>query len=254
VSRTPNRRSKKRPQITSRTGPKSGVKLVAQVPKKTKIRRKLTFVVFDGNEDDDGAGGPFLPPSFSEPKKRGPKPLYRGDILRFRDQLVMILEEYWPELQTVTHTPVVRVALLRVLTAIHKKSQSEASEHLVLYVDRFIDLIKKNRVRNDPRQVANALAGSPKLAILTSLKRCGKKGNRCEIAIGQRARRAYLERKHPRLARLLSFVSRGELPEYAQALRDYDFRDPNIYLGKNRAEGLRGIWEEGIPEPKRLGL
>jgi hypothetical protein len=244
MSPPPNPRGAKRPKKTSRTDPEPGVKPVAQIPKRPKNRRKQPFVLLDWDED----GGDGADPSFDEPKKRGPKPLYRGDILRFRDQLVVVLEAHWPELQTGCLIPVDRATLLRILTAINRKSRSESSEHLVNYVDRLIELVKKNRVRNDPRQVANALAGLPSITIITSLKRCGRRENRCEIAIGQRARRAYLERKHPRLARLLSLVTRGELPEYAQALRDYDFRDPNVYLGKNRAEGLRGIWDSGIPD------
>jgi len=179
MRRPPNSGRSKQVKKTSRTDPKVAVKPVAQIPIRPRTSRKLTFVVFDEDENGNGGKDPFLPTSFAESKKRGPKTLYRGDILRFRDQLVMVLEAYWPELQTVLRIPVDKAALLRVLAAIHSNSQSAASEHLVKYVDRLIELIKKNRVRNDPRQVANALAGLPNITLITSLKRCGRKENRC---------------------------------------------------------------------------
>ena len=255
MRRPPNSGRSKQEKKTSRTDTKVGVKPVAQIPIKPRTSRKLTFVVFDGDENGNSGEDPFLPISFAESKNRGPKALYRGDILRFRDRLVMVVEAYWPELQTALRTPVDEAALLHLLTAIHRKSQTEASEHVVNCVDSLIELIKKNRVRNDPRQVANALAGLPNITIITSLKRCGRKKNRCEIAIGQRARRAYIERRHPRLARMLSLLPPEDLSEYAPESVEgiaTTFVDPNIYLGKNRAKGLRGIWESGIPDLEML--
>jgi hypothetical protein len=121
-------------------------------------------------------------------------------------------------------------------------------------VKGLIELINKDRVRNDPRQVANALAGLPEVTLMTSLKICGRKANVSEMSIGERALRARIERRHRKFAKKLSRVRPGNMLGYFQALKAYDFRDPKVDLGKHKTRRLQEIWETGVPDWKLLGL
>jgi hypothetical protein len=87
------------------------------------------------------------------------------------------------------------------------------------------------------------MAGVPDVSVWTSLKKCGAEG--CQTTIGERYLRALIERRHKRLARMLSNLSPGDILGFIQALRDYDFRDHRLFLGSNRALRLEEIWKVG---------
>jgi hypothetical protein len=89
---------------------------------------------------------------------------------------------------------------------------------------------------------------------MTSLKICGRKQNSSQMSIGERAIRARIERRHPKLAHMLMLIEPGDLVGYWQALKAYDLRDPKIYLGMHRAKRLQEIWEAGVANWEMLGM
>ncbi len=186
--------------------------------------------------------------------KRGPSPAHRTDMFLFRNQLVSLVESFWPEIQQACIVPLDEKFLWWTLSAIQLKVPCEASDHLVSHIDKLIKLLKarsrkrptKRTFRNDPRQLANAMAGVPLIEFWTSMRKCELKANRCEAAIGERAIRSYIERKHRRLAAMLRKVKTGDILGYRGALENYDLRDSHILLCRNPAR-LQKAWEAGIP-------
>jgi hypothetical protein len=183
-------------------------------------------------------------------KRRGPKPKHDGMMIRDRDQLVQMLEYYWPEIEPLTRHPN-SGALKSVLTAIRKQTGSRYEQpamHLLRQLPELIKFLLTDRFRRDPRQIANALAGVPLIGIWRSLKVC--QANPCNIPIGDRALRTYICRKHPQLYRTL--IANDSLPHFASALRDY--RTSDAKMRSFTPLSLYHSWKAGVANYPTLGL
>jgi len=252
MSRPSKTKPSKTSKLAQRTGNVSATKPNAQITPQPKTQRKILFVY----EDDDGELV-----SVVDEVNRGPAPTHRNDLFPFRDQLVMLIEWFWSEIQQACTLPLDRPFLLRTLSAINRKVPCEASDHLVKNVDKLVQFISvrskrashKRTFRNDPRQLANAMAGVPAIEFWSSMRKCELKANRCESAIGDRAIRSYIERKHRTLAAILRGVMPGDTLSYRAALKDYDLRDSQIALCRKPINHQR-VWEAGLPDWSLLGL
>jgi hypothetical protein len=230
----------------------SATKPDAQIASKPKTKRRGYF-------EYQGDDGELV--SVANPVNRGPAPTHRSDLLPFRDQLVMLIEGYWPEIQEACTIPLDDRFLLQALQAIKLKVPCEASSHLVDHIDKLIGFVNSHNkkpphtrtFRNDPRQLANAMAGIPLIGFWSSMRKCERKANRCQSAIGKRAIRSYIQRKHRRLAGILGGVKTGNTLAYRAALKDYDLRDSHIVLCRKPIR-LQEAWEAGIPNWSTLGL
>ncbi len=109
-----------------------------------------------------------------------------------RNYLVNMLENYWPEQFPLMSRPSKPKTLREFLIIIAKPNfgmNGEMAKHLLDNFESLIEFLKSNRFRNDPRQIANALAGVPELSFWRSLKLCGASpwhhGNRraCDFPI-----------------------------------------------------------------------
>jgi hypothetical protein len=173
----------------------------------------------------------------------------------------MLVEWFWPEIQEACRVPLDKTLLLRTLSAISKTVPCEASAHLVKHVDKLIQFIHarskqpphKRIFRNDPRQFTNALAGVPLIEFWTSMRKCELKANRCQSAVGYRAIRSYIERKHRRLAEMLRGVKPDDTLGYRAVLKDYDLRDAQIAFCR-KPINLQKAWEAGKPNWTAHGL
>jgi hypothetical protein len=174
---------------------------------------------------DDGAD--TVRPT-EEKVKRGPKSKFRSeDFTLWRDLLVDMLESHWPEIEPHC-VPVVKAAGFRIaLKAIAQKGGSQhqhCANHLLRNSETLLKFVGKSRFRGDPRQIANALAGVPKLGFWRSLK-LGQ-AEPCRELIGQRALKAYIRRKHRGLYDELE--EKIDLVHFINVWRAYRKQDDNI--------------------------
>jgi hypothetical protein len=252
MSRPSKARPSKTSKLTQRTGNVSATKPNGQITSPPKTQRKILFQY----EGDDGELV-----SVADEVNRGPAPTHRNDLLPFRDKLVMLIEWYWPEIQQACTLPINGKFLLRTLNAVKLKVPCEASSHLVDHIDKLIMFVNAHNkkpphartFRNDPRQFANAMAGIPLIGFWSSMRKCERKANRCQSAIDKRAIRSYIQRKHRRLAGILSGVKVGDTLAYRAALKDYDLRDAHLVLYRNPIR-LQEAWEAGVPNWSILGV
>jgi hypothetical protein len=195
------------------------------------------------------------------PRKRGPKTISDAELASRRDDLVRFLESNWPELQVLCVPKLNPVALKEALVAFATVASDDpvaralegtvddhraAARRLVDDFSQLQFLLEKhqNRVAGDPRQIANAMAGSPDMGFWTSLKRCQRLPFR--VGIHLRAMRAYIQRKHPRLYKVLS--EPHSLPELAAFRSRYRTKD-KVLVGFTAVD-LERIWVDGIPRLK----
>jgi len=132
-------------------------------------------------------------------RRPGPKPKHPGGVTDLRNRLVAMLECYWPELEPFCGPRLQAEKLKIVLDAIAKyplTNHGDAAKHILGNFDLLISFLGSNRFRNDPRQIANAVAGAP-LSWWSSLKICQAEPSDCPI--GHRAIKAYVRRKHKRM-------------------------------------------------------
>jgi hypothetical protein len=253
MSRPSKSKPSKTAKLTQRTDHVLHRKPHAQITSERETQRK-TIPKYKKEDDRDLV-------SVTNVMSRGPSPAHRKDIFLFRDQLVMLIEWFWPEILQACALPLDEKFLLQVLSAIKLNVPCEASAHLVTHIDKLIKFLNARsrkpphtrRFCNDPRQLANATAGEPLIGFWTSMRKCELKANRCESAIGQRAIRSYIERKHRPLALLLREVKPGDILGYRAALKDYDLRDSHIVLCR-KPTNLQRAWEAGLPNWTALGL
>jgi hypothetical protein len=247
MSQTSKTRPSKTTKSSQRTDHASQGKPNAQIPS-GHLTQRNRLSKYKSKKDDE-----FLV-SVANEVNRGPSPTHRSDLLQFRNQLVMLVETFWPEIQQACILPLDNKFLFGVLSAIELKVPCEASAHLVTHINKLIEFLNARgrkppharTFRNDPRQLANAMAGAPLIGFWTSMRKCELKANRCPTAIGQRAIRSYIERKHRELATMLREVKTGDILGYRRALKNYDLRDSHILLCRNPTR-LQKAWEAGIP-------
>jgi len=187
----------------------------------------------------------------AEPKKPGPKPIHFQGLLADRDTLVQMFENHWPELEPLCWPKAKPKSLLRVLETISAEKMSsyaQAARRLIEQFDSVLKFLASDRFRHDPRQIANALAGVPQVGLWRSLKLCQSRPT--SYPIGQRAMKAYLERKHPVLYRRLA--ADLDLLNFVSALRSYRTKDR--WLAGLNAQYLHQCWQQAMPNYQALGL
>lgn len=184
----------------------------------------------------------------AERKRPGPKPAHIWSIRGDRDQLVRMLEEYWPEIEPFCIPRPDEKGLRGVLRSIvrirgfHELPAKYLLEHL-------LDLVKflgGDRFRHDPRQIANAFAGFPQISVWRSLKIC--QANPCIDPIGHRSIRAYIRRKLLRLYRDLT--AEHSMVNFATVLRQYRSKDAK--LSAYNAQNLYNCWKDCNPKYANL--
>ncbi len=184
------------------------------------------------------------------PKRPGPKPVPIWSLIPERDSLVEMLEAYWPELEFLCRPSPNEQELESALHAIAKAQAghySHPAKKLIGHLPELVDFLSSDRFRGNPRQIANAFAGFPKIGIWRSLKQCQSRP--CNRPIGQRAIKSYISRKHPNLYREL--IADYSLPNFARALRAYRSQDRK--LDPFRADYLYLCWQSCKPNNFALG-
>jgi hypothetical protein len=163
-----------------------------------------------------------------ERKRPGPKPVHIWSIRSDRDQLVRMLEEYWPEIEPFCIPQPDERGLRGVLRSIVRirKFHELPAKHLLDHLHDVGKFLESDRFRGDPRQIANAFGGFPQISVWRSLKIC--QAHRCMDPIGNRAIRAYIRRKHPALYRDLR--PDYSLVNFASALKRYRSTDRNVQM------------------------
>jgi hypothetical protein len=192
---------------------------------------------------------PSLAPARKSP---GPKPVNVWMVLSDRDNLVQMLEYYWPEIEPLCVPAPDAKMLSRVFDSISKlepRRYEHHARHLHKYVAEVCDFLLTNRFRSDPRQIANAFAGFPAVGIWRSLKIC--QASPCNDPIGSRALRAYIRRRHPRLYERLS--ADYSTPNFAVAMKKYRTKDQKI-IGCGGAFSLYIWWKQSVPDYESLKL
>jgi hypothetical protein len=184
----------------------------------------------------------------SERKRPGPKPKHSSGMLTHnRDELVQMLELYWPEIEPLCWPMPNRQGLEELWQRIARHDEGLppsqqrhlwAAQHLLTHLPKVIEFLAGDRFRRDPRQIANAFAGVPNIRTWRSLKLC--QASPCNDAIGRRAIRAYIRRKHRKLYERLS--TDHSIVNFATALRAYRTRDASIRALS--AEYLLGCWDD----------
>ena len=168
-----------------------------------------------------------------------------------RDEIVQMLELYWPELAPLcSPKPDVddlRRALSRVPLLMQGRHELPARQ-LLKHLPDLVRFLSTDRFRGDPRQIANAFAGVPTIGIWRSLKVC--QAGPCQSPIGERAIRAYIERKHKRLYENLS--ADNSIVNFATALKRYRSRDPKLQAYS--AQLLYSAWNNSAPDYRRFGI
>jgi hypothetical protein len=113
MSRPSKAKPSKTSKLTQRTSNVSATK-PAQITSQPKTQRKIHF-------EYEGDDGELV--SVADEVNRGPAPTHRNDLFPFRDQLVMLIEWFWPEIHQACTLPLDRTFLLRTLSAIRQKVQ-----------------------------------------------------------------------------------------------------------------------------------
>jgi hypothetical protein len=200
--------------------------------------QRLTDI--SGGEDEIPTG---------EAKRPGPKPAHVWSIRAERDRLVRMLEDFWPEIEPLCTPRPNPDGLRKVLTAIANASAGRddlAAKHLLKHLPKVVKFLSGDRFRRDPRQIANAFAGSPQVSIWRSLKIC--QAEPCNDPIGNRAIRAYIRRKHLGLYRDLQ--ADLSLVKFASALKRYRSTDPKLKMYS--ASTLYRCWKGCSPRYESL--
>jgi hypothetical protein len=186
-----------------------------------------------------------------ERKRAGPKPVHVWSIRSDRDQLVRMLENYWPEIETFCIPRPNPEELKKTFKGIAKVRQGRhelPAKHLLKHLSNLVKFLSGDRFRRDPRQIANAFAGFPRISIWRSLKIC--QSSPCIDPIGNRSIRSYIRRKHPML--YADFAADYSLVNFAAALRRYRSKDSQ--LSTYNAATLYNCWNDGTPRFANLEL
>jgi hypothetical protein len=183
--------------------------------------------------------------------KRGRKPTISRFVLMDRDELIEMLESYWPEIGPSCNDldpERLRGVLELIAQPIHGRNAGPA-KHLLRHFDKLIEFLRTERYRGDPRQIANAIAGVDKVSWWRSLKHCG--AHPSDKVRDDRAIRDYLRRKHPEIYRRLE-IAGGDVLRIAVGLKNVRSKDSTVSLLKSNAQYAAQIWRAGAPDASRL--
>jgi hypothetical protein len=149
-------------------------------------------------ENDDGPIDP-LPITV----RRGRTPLIpSAQLERQRDDLINFIEPRWPDL--VKHMKM-RKGLEHLLQTLKKVSPGAETTwpylHLTENIGALWEFLQSGRYKGEPRQIAYAMAGVPKMAWRSSLDACTKRPSRLHINLP--AFKDHIRRHNPKLLRTL---------------------------------------------------
>jgi hypothetical protein len=188
-----------------------------------------------------------------EPKRPGPKGIHFEMLLGNRNDLLQMLETYWPEIEPFCLPKPNTEGLRRVLAAIANRGQERyrtQASHLLRRVPDLVEFLITDRFRRDPRQIANAFAEFPKVGIWRSLKLC--QSSPCDYPIGERAIKAYICRRHSRFYERLS--ADYSLTNFVNAIRSYRTKDQKLKSFPLQAWYLFEAWKKCAPDYAAIGL
>lgn len=148
------------------------------------------------------------------PARRPPGPaptIPDASLWRRRDALFVEIAECWPDLRMLLRTSTNERTLYRRLRVVAK---GEEALRVVRNLDALWAFLKHKRFRDDPLQLANAMAGVPEIAWKTSLNRCA--GKETVTALHPHAWRSHLAREMPDVLRGIEAARNEE--EYRAAV------------------------------------
>jgi hypothetical protein len=168
-----------------------------------------------------------------------------------RDQLIDMLEDYWPELGPSCSKPSPKKLqeLLRRIAAMKHRHHSPAALHLLENFEKLTVFLGTERYSGDPRQIANALAGVPSVSWWTSLKLCAAQP--CLASRGIRSLSDYLRRKRPEIFKLLDNAG-GDVLKIAVAFKHVRSQDATVRLLQSNAQLAAQVWREGFCNTNRI--
>jgi hypothetical protein len=180
--------------------------------------------------------------------KRGRKSLIQPFVISDRDELIDMLERFWPELAPMCNKPEPKLLreMLGLLAKAPDRERARAANHLIQSFDVLIEFLRSDRYRQDPRNIANALAGVPKVSWWRSLKHCGGSRRSKEIP-RDRAIRDYLHRKHQKIYERLQKAD-GDVVRITVEMRGIRSRDAIVALLQRNAVYAAQIWKAGEPD------
>jgi hypothetical protein len=189
------------------------------------------------------------PETASRNRTRGPSPRVPDSHLVIRrNWLIKLLEQHWPELQPMlrkhSKERLSRSSAKAFLKRVADEQGSLASPAAKL-LENFhvlVSFLQSSDYNEDPRRIANAMAGVPEYSCSTSLKHC--RANPSDEAIGPRALRDYLKRRYRSV-----FV---ELQKTRDVVKIQEIMD-SVETNDREYNWLRDD-PEGVLEIMRLGL
>jgi hypothetical protein len=182
----------------------------------------------------------------SPAEKRGkgrPSGIADKDLQQRAKSLVYWLEDNWPEISLGLSAAKNEQDVAGVLKTGRRLGSYVFQPLFYKEPERFaIDcwkFIKGKRYRQNPRNLAAAMAGLPEVAAKTSFDRCSKYSANC-IPVGFRAYREYLRRKfHDRFRELSAAATPEEVAEILSGSRSKD--SVIRYLRENPAKVLHWL-------------
>jgi len=177
-------------------------------------------------------------------RRRGRTPrLSRMELFGIRERLVHYCSFNWPELVWILNYAQDASDAARLIQRHLEPGIWNEHEHLYQNADQLWSFVKSKRYHGDPRQVADAMAGVPKLSWRTSWNRC--MSDPTHVSLHQRAYRDYLRRKFPeRFHELLRAETTDEVITILDRARTDDVV---IRLLRAYPERVLTILEEGKP-------
>jgi hypothetical protein len=179
--------------------------------------------------------------------KRGPKPRLReSELLRRRDSLIYWLEDNWPELSRAIRKAKNGEQLIPALRRMRPLSTQyeqppfccDWKQHWPLLWE-FVS--KSKRYFNNPRNIANALAGIPELSWKRSFDVCSNHPSHLEIQA--RAVLDYLRRNVPERLKAIRAVN-GDVEQIQQILQTRT-KDIQLIILSQRAMNVAQYLSEG---------
>jgi hypothetical protein len=182
------------------------------------------------------------------PRRRGPTPGVRKDeLLGCRDTLVDVFEENWPELHSAFRKAKTPADLLQPLKQLKRRAsyiyQPPFLDSPENYLDNLWEFLQTKRYRENPRNVAAAMAGVHVVSWKTSFD-VGS-SNPSNLPLAPRTYREYLRRKFPdRLRELLLAENETQVRDILARSRT---KDRHYRVLKDNADQVLGWLHDGIP-------
>jgi hypothetical protein len=192
-------------------------------------------------------GDHFEFPAPPKPKP-GPKPSIRlDDLLQRRDALIHWLEDNWPELRRAIRRADKAEHLIPALRRAKGIGSYEWQPPFYTEWKQYWPLMweftQTKRYRNNPRNIANAMAGIPEISWKRSFDLCSSHPSHLEIQ--KRAVLDYLQRKVPERLKAIRRAD-GDTEQIREILQKRT-KDRQLHILGHQAEYIPRYLEEGEP-------